>query len=90
MKYFRGWLKAHRLLKNDSLKYAKVYTQALNEVGDKAKLSYMKSVVKKLKTDVFISMATKEYLNDMAGTTIFAQPSISWFRSNRKRRPSPI
>jgi ABC-type nitrate/sulfonate/bicarbonate transport system substrate-binding protein len=76
VKYFRGWLRAHKLLKNDSLKYAKVYTEALNEVGDKAKLSYMKSVVKKLKTDVFISMATKEYLNDMAGK----QKKLGWIK----------
>ncbi|MBT3352353.1 MAG: ABC transporter substrate-binding protein [Nitrospinaceae bacterium] len=76
VKYFRGWLKSHKLLKNDPLKYAQVYTRALQEVGDKAKLSYMKDVVKKLKTDVFIDMETKKYLNDMAGK----QKKLGWIK----------
>jgi ABC-type nitrate/sulfonate/bicarbonate transport system substrate-binding protein len=85
VKYFRGWIKAHLLLKNDSLKYAKVYVKALNEVGDKAKLSYMKHVVKKLQSDFFITKETKEYLNDMAKK----QKKLGWikrpaeFRNNK-------
>ena len=78
VKYFRGWIKSHQLLKNDSLKYAKVYVKALNEVGDKAKLSYMKHVVKKLKTDFFINMDTKKYLNDMAGK----QVKLGWIKKH--------
>ncbi len=48
-KYFRGWLKAHKLLQEDSEKYAKVYTEALQEVGDKAEYKVMLSVVKRLR-----------------------------------------
>ena len=78
VKYFRGWLKSHKLLKNDPETYAKVYTKALNEVGDKAKLSYMRSVVKKLKTDAFITDATKDYLNDMADKQI----KLGWIKKH--------
>ena len=78
VKYFRGWIKSHQLLEKDSLKYAKVYTRALNEVGDKAKLSYMKHVVKKLKSDFFINMETKKYLNDMARK----QVKLGWIKKH--------
>ncbi len=78
VKYFRGWIKSHKLLEKDSLKYAKVYVKALNEVGDKAKLSYMKHVVKKLKTDFFINMDTKKYLNDMASK----QVKLGWIKKH--------
>ena len=76
LKYFRGWLKAHMLLKSDSDKYAKVYTNALQEVGDKAKYSYMRSVVKKLKTEVYLTAEVKKYLNDMAGK----QKKLGWIK----------
>ena len=76
VKYFRGWLKAHKLLKDDPLEYAKVYTKALNEVGDKATLKIIAPVVKKLKTEVFLTSEVKNYLNDMAGK----QVKLGWIK----------
>ncbi len=76
-KYFKGWLKAHQLLKNDPKKYAKVYTKALNEVGDKAKVSTTLKALKKLKTEVFLTDRVKNYLNDMGDKQI----KLGWIKS---------
>jgi len=54
------------LIKNYPLEYAQVYTKALNKVGDEAKHSYMKHVVKKLRSEVFLSDEAKYYPNEMA------------------------
>ncbi len=85
-KYFRGWLKAHMLLKNDSDKYAEIYTQALQEVGDKAKLSYMRSVVKKLKTEVYLTDEVKNYLNDMGDKQI----KLGWIKKHPDFRKTSL
>ncbi len=84
-RYFRGWLKAHQLLKNDPGTYAKVYTRALQEVGDKAKESTTLKVVKKLKTEVFLSKEVKKYLNDMGDKQI----QLGWIKSHPDFTKSP-
>ena len=84
-RYFRGWLKAHQLLKNDPGTYAKVYTKALQEVGDKAKESTTLKVVKKLKTEVFLSDEVKKYLNDMGDKQI----QLGWIKSRPDFTKSP-
>ena len=84
-RYFRGWLKAHQLLKNDPKTYAKVYTKALQEVGDKAKESTTLKVVKKLKTEVFLSDEVKRYLNDMGDKQI----QLGWIKSHPDFTKSP-
>ncbi|MFC1490975.1 ABC transporter substrate-binding protein [Nitrospinota bacterium] len=70
VKYFRGWLKAHQLLKNNPDEYAKVYTKALQEVGEKATLKIMRPVVRKLRSEVFLTDEVKNYLNDMGDKQI--------------------
>ena len=84
-KYFRGWLKAHQLLKKDPKTYAKVYTKALQEVGDKAKESTILRVVKKLRTEVFLSNEVKKYLNDMGDKQI----QLGWIKSRPDFTKSP-
>ena len=69
-KYFRGWLKAHKLLQEDTEEYAGVYTKALQEVGDKAEYDVILPVVKRLRSEVFISKEVKTYLNDMGDKQI--------------------
>ena len=85
-KYFRGWLKAHQLLKKDPKTYAKVYTRALQEVGDKAKVSTILRVVKKLRTEVFLSNEVKKYLNDMGDKQI----KLGWIKSHPDFTKSPF
>ena len=85
-KYFRGWLKAHQLLKKDPKTYAKVYTKALQEVGDKAKVSTILRVVKKLRTEVFLSNEVKKYLNDMGDKQI----KLGWIKSRPDFTKSPF
>ncbi|HBK80835.1 MAG TPA: hypothetical protein DDZ83_14385 [Nitrospinae bacterium] len=64
-KYFRGWLMAHKLLKDDPDKYAKIYHKDLVELGTKVKLSVIKVIVRRLRSEVFITDEVKSYLNDM-------------------------
>ena len=84
-KYFRGWLKAHKLLKEDPKTYAKVYTKALLEVGDKAKESTTLKVVKKIKSELFLSDRVKSYLNKMGDKQI----EFGWIKSRPDFRKSP-
>lgn len=77
-KYFRGWLKAHKLLQENPEKYAEVYTEALQEVGDKAEYDVVLSVVKRLRSEVFVSDEVREYLNDMADKQI----KLGWIKSH--------
>ena len=37
VKYFRGWLKAHMLLRSNPTKYGDIYFSALKEIGTKTK-----------------------------------------------------
>ncbi len=77
-KYFRGWLKAHKLLQTDPEKYAKVYTSALQEVGDKAEYEVILQVVKRLRSEVFVGDEVRTYLNDMADK----QMKLGWIKSH--------
>ncbi len=77
-KYFKGWLKAHKLLREDPEQYAKVYTEALQEVGDKAEYKVILPVVKRLRSDLFISDEIKTYLNDMAEK----QAKLGWIKNH--------
>ena len=77
-KYFKGWLKAHKLLQEDPEQYAKVYTEALQEVGDKAEYDVILPVVKRLRTELYISDEVKSYLNDMAEK----QSQLGWIKSH--------
>ena len=76
-KYFRGWLKAHKLLQEDPEQYAKVYTAALQEVGDKAEYKVILPVVKRLRSEMFISNEVRTYLNDMGEQ----QAELGWIKS---------
>jgi ABC-type nitrate/sulfonate/bicarbonate transport system substrate-binding protein len=78
VKYFKGWLKGQQLLKNNPDKYAEVYTQALQARGDKAKLKDMKKVVRKLKSEPFVTAEVKNYLNDMAAK----QKKLGWIKKH--------
>lgn len=77
-KYFKGWLKAHKLLQEDPEQYAKVYTEALQEVGDKAEYNVILPVIKRLRSELFISSEVKTYLNDMAEK----QTKLGWIKSH--------
>jgi len=77
-KYFKGWLKAHKLLQEDPEQYAKVYTEALQEVGDKAEYQVILPVIKRLRSELFISDEVKAYLNDMAEK----QAQLGWIKSH--------
>lgn len=77
-KYFRGWLKAHALLRDDPEKYARVYTEALQEVGDKAEYKVILPVVKRLRTELFIDKEVRTYLNDMADK----QVQLGWIKGH--------
>lgn len=76
-KYFRGWLKAHMLLRDNPEEYAKVYTKALQEVGDKAEYKIILPVVKRLRSEPFLNQEVREYLNDMASK----QKKLGWIKS---------
>ena len=77
-KYFRGWLKAHKLLQEDPETYAKVYTRALQEVGDKAEYDVILPVVKRLRSELFLSDEVRAYLNDMGDK----QVGLGWIKAH--------
>ena len=65
-KYFQGWLKAHKLLKENPEEFARVYHQALVEVGDKAEYKIILSIVKRLPSAPFYTDLTRKDLQDIA------------------------
>lgn len=69
-KYFRGWLKAHKLLKENPEEYARVYHEALLEVGDKAEYKVILSVVKRLPSAPFFTEQALQDLQDIAKTQV--------------------
>ena len=75
-KYFRGWLMAHKLLKENPDKYAEIYHQDLIAVGSKVKLSVVKTIVRRLRSEVFITDEVKTYLNDMGAK----QKQLGWIK----------
>lgn len=77
-KYFRGWLRAQQLLRDDPEKFARVYTDALNEVGDKTSYEVILPVVKRLRAEPFITTEVRKYLNDMGDK----QVALGWIKSH--------
>ncbi|MDP6087474.1 MAG: ABC transporter substrate-binding protein [Nitrospinota bacterium] len=75
-KYFRGWLMAHKLLKEKPDEYAKIYYEDLIELGSKVKLSVVKKIVRRLRSEVFITNEVKTYLNDMNSKQI----KLGWIK----------
>jgi NitT/TauT family transport system substrate-binding protein len=75
-KYFRGWLMAHRLLKEKPDEYAKIYYEDLIELGSKVKLDVVKKIVRRLRSEVFITNEVKTYLNDMNSKQI----QLGWIK----------
>jgi ABC-type nitrate/sulfonate/bicarbonate transport system substrate-binding protein len=65
-KYIRGWLKAHKLLKENPEEYARVYHEALIEVGDKTEYGVVLAVIKRLPSAPFFSDLTRQDLQDIA------------------------
>jgi ABC-type nitrate/sulfonate/bicarbonate transport system substrate-binding protein len=65
-KYFRGWLKAHRLLKDNPEAFARVYHEALLEVGDKAEYEVILTIVKRLPSAPLFTDVARQDLQDMA------------------------
>ncbi len=77
-KYFRGWLKAQQLLRNDPEEFTRVYTAALNEIGDKTTVEVMLPVMKRLRGEPFLTSEVKKYLNDMGDK----QVKLGWIKSH--------
>ncbi|MBT3352352.1 MAG: ABC transporter substrate-binding protein [Nitrospinaceae bacterium] len=75
-KYFRGWLMAHKLLKDNPDEYAKIYHKDLVDIGTKVKLDIIKVIVRRLRSEVFITGEVKTYLNDMARR----QKKMGWIK----------
>jgi ABC-type nitrate/sulfonate/bicarbonate transport system substrate-binding protein len=65
-KYFRGWLKAHKLLKDNPEAFARVYHEALLEVGDKAEYEVILAIVKRLPSAPLFTDVARKDLQDMA------------------------
>lgn len=77
-KYFSGWLQAHELRKKSPEKFAKVYTAGLQEIGVKAKLPIILTVIKRMRVDPYISQKVRVYLNDMGDK----QKQLGWIKSH--------
>lgn len=76
-KYFRAWLRAHDLKKKDPEKYARVYTDALAETGDKGDYPVVLAVVKRLRSEPAITPEVKAYMVDMAEK----QKMLGWIKT---------
>lgn len=76
-KYFRAWLRAHELKKKDPEKYARVYTDALAETGDKGDYPVVLAVVKRLRSEPAITPEVKAYMVDMAEK----QKKLGWIKT---------
>jgi ABC-type nitrate/sulfonate/bicarbonate transport system substrate-binding protein len=78
VKYFRGWVKAHKLLKSNPDEYAKAYHTDLVELGTKIKLDVVNVIVRRLWSEVFLTDEVKNYLNDMADK----QVKLGWIKKH--------
>ncbi len=78
VKYFRGWLMAHKLLKENPSKYAKYYYEDLIEIGTKTSLKVVNTIVRRLRSEVFLTDEVKTYLNDMADKQI----KLGWIKKH--------
>lgn len=76
VKYFKGWLRAHKLLKDNPEEFARVYTASLVEVGQKAEYKVILPVVKRFRSEPFITKEVRTYLNDMGDK----QEKLGWIR----------
>ena len=76
VKYFRGWLRAHKLLKEDPEKFAKVYYENLLEVGDKTEYKIVLAVLKRLKSEPFFNEEIRQNLQEMAQV----QQKLGWIK----------
>jgi ABC-type nitrate/sulfonate/bicarbonate transport system substrate-binding protein len=77
-KYFRGWFKSHKLLKENPSEYARVYYEDLIELGSKVSLKVVNKIVRRLRSEVFITDEVKTYLNDMANK----QVKLGWIKKH--------
>jgi ABC-type nitrate/sulfonate/bicarbonate transport system substrate-binding protein len=78
VKYFRGWLKAHELLQKNPEEFARVYTKWLNDVGNTTTYEVILPVVKRIRSEPFITAEVEAYLNDMADK----QQKLGWIKSH--------
>ncbi len=78
VKYFKGWLMAHQLRKKNPEKYAKLYTEGLQEIGWKAKYPVILAVIKRVRSVPFLTKKVRAYLNDMADK----QVKLGWIKSH--------
>ena len=85
-KYLRGWLQAHRLLREKPDAFAEVYVKTLIELGDKADPKVFIPVVKRLTSDLFITGEVRNYLNDMAAK----QKELGWIKSHPDFAKIPV
>jgi ABC-type nitrate/sulfonate/bicarbonate transport system substrate-binding protein len=65
-KYFRGWLKAHKLLKENPEEFARVYHEALLEVGDKTELKVVLAVIRRLPSAPLLTDQALQDLQEIA------------------------
>ena len=77
VKYFKGWLKAMKLLKENPEQFAKVYHQALQEVGDKTEYKVVLATLKRLTTTPEFNDEIRKNLNDIAAV----QKKLGWVKS---------
>lgn len=77
-KYFRGWLKAHKLLKENPEKFVKVYTKELQEIGQKAEYKVILPVMKRFRSEPLITDKVKNYLNEMGDL----QLRVGWIKNH--------
>ena len=74
VKYFKGWLKAMKLLKDDPEKFAKIYHEALMEVGDKTEYPIVLAVLKRLTTTPEFNDEIRKNLTEIAAM----QKKMGW------------
>ncbi|MBI3126427.1 MAG: ABC transporter substrate-binding protein [Candidatus Tectomicrobia bacterium] len=77
VKFFKGWLKAQKLLREEPEKFAKSYHEALQEVGDKTEYKVALAVVKRLTTEPLIGDEIRKNMQDIART----QKKLGWIKS---------
>lgn len=85
-KYFRGWLRAHRLLREKPETFARVYVESLKEYGEKAEYGVFLPIVKRLRSEPFITDEVRSYLNDMGAKQI----KLGWIKSHPDFTKVPV
>jgi ABC-type nitrate/sulfonate/bicarbonate transport system substrate-binding protein len=77
VKYFKGWLKAMKLLKENPEQFAKIYHEALTEVGDKTEYPVVLAVLKRLTTTPEFNEEIRKNLDEIAKM----QAKMGWIKS---------